>query len=264
MSKGRRGFLSKDDKHYIETFKDKKTPAEIAVHLNRPVTQVQRYLAETVSGSSPKAYSLLDVVRRRPEWKQLQQQFTKDELTFFEYRYLQLLTQFGIDNVTPTEDMQIYQVITLEILTQRVMRQMKNAEEERDRYDKILKQDNISKEEQRRAEDRIDAANKTITACTNKHDGYLLRQNNGLRELKATRDQRIRVVEDSKKSFLGLMKAIQEEEFRSREGREAALVRKAAEKEKERLARPHKFADGFVDQPLNTPETNLEDYEGHE
>jgi hypothetical protein len=79
-----------------------------------------------------------------------------------------------------------------------------------------------------------------------------------LKDLKGTREQRIKAIEDSKQTFASLVKQIAtDSEFRSRIGLDMEKMRLAAEKEKERLSEYHEYEDGTVDQPFLTPETLL-------
>jgi hypothetical protein len=61
-------------------------------------------------------------------------------------------------------------------------------------------------------------------------------------------------IENSKMSFLGWLKALQEEEVRQQEGEDMELMRAAVVVETERLSKSHKYVDDSVDQPLLTPE----------
>jgi hypothetical protein len=76
-----------------------------------------------------------------------------------------------------------------------------------------------------------------------------------LKELKATRDQRISRIEDSSKDILGLLKKMQDAKFRAAEGRQQALVNLAVKKEYERLGSYHTYEDGGIDRPILSSET---------
>jgi hypothetical protein len=79
-----------------------------------------------------------------------------------------------------------------------------------------------------------------------------------LKDLKGTREQRIKAIEDSKQTFASLVKQIAtDSDFRTRIGLDMEKMRLAAEKEKERLSEYHEYEDGTVDQPFLTPETLL-------
>jgi len=80
-----------------------------------------------------------------------------------------------------------------------------------------------------------------------------------LREMKGTREQRIKRLEDSKQSFTSWIASLmQDPETLKRYGIEMEKMRLAMVKEKERLSAFHKYEDGQVDQPFLTPNTVIE------
>jgi hypothetical protein len=76
-----------------------------------------------------------------------------------------------------------------------------------------------------------------------------------VKQLKATRDQRLKRIESSKESFIELVKELMEEDNRNREGEQMELMRLAATKEAGRLGEYHEFLDGAVDRPLLNEDT---------
>jgi arsenate reductase-like glutaredoxin family protein len=77
-----------------------------------------------------------------------------------------------------------------------------------------------------------------------------------LREMKGTREQRIKRLEDSKQSFTSWIASLmQDPETMKRYGIEMEKMRMAMKKEEDRLSAFHKYEDGGVDQPFLTPET---------
>jgi ribosome maturation protein Sdo1 len=77
-----------------------------------------------------------------------------------------------------------------------------------------------------------------------------------LREMKGTREQRIKRLEDSKQSFVSwVAHLMQDPETMKKYGIEMEKMRMAMEKEKDRLSAYHKYEDGVVDQPFLTPDT---------
>ena len=86
------------------------------------------------------------------------------------------------------------------------------------------------------------------------------KKNMMLKELKGTREQRIKVLEDSKQTFAGWVRAlIQDREMRQEIGSNMEKMRLAMNMEKGRLAEYHQYEDGLVDQPFLTPETVKDD-----
>ena len=81
-----------------------------------------------------------------------------------------------------------------------------------------------------------------------------------LKDLKATREQRVKRLEDSKQTFIGWVRnLIADPEARHEMGMEMEKMRLAAYKEKERLSEYHQYEDQLVDQPFLTPDTVKDD-----
>ena len=77
-----------------------------------------------------------------------------------------------------------------------------------------------------------------------------------LKEMKATREQRVKRLEDSNQSFIGWLSfLISSPETMSNYGLDMEKMRLAMEKEKARLGAFHKYEDGDVDQPFLNHET---------
>jgi hypothetical protein len=79
------------------------------------------------------------------------------------------------------------------------------------------------------------------------------------RDLKAARSDRVKKIEDSKTSFTGFIRALEDEGLRQRIGEDVEVNKLAKNKAIQRLAQYHKYEDGQVDQPFLTPETIKEE-----
>ena len=77
-----------------------------------------------------------------------------------------------------------------------------------------------------------------------------------LKEMKATREQRVKRLEDSKQNFTSwLAFLVTNPDVAKGYGLEMEKMRLAMDKEKERLSEFHKYQDETVDQPFLTPDT---------
>ncbi len=77
-----------------------------------------------------------------------------------------------------------------------------------------------------------------------------------LKEMKGTREQRIKRLEDSKASFVSWIGSLmQDPELVKRYGIQMEKMKLSMKKEEERLSHYHKYEDGTVDQPFLTPDT---------
>ena len=77
-----------------------------------------------------------------------------------------------------------------------------------------------------------------------------------IKDLKGTREQRIKAIEDSKTTFASLIKKIiMDGDFRKTAGVEMEKMRLAMDVERDRLSKAHTYEDGITDQPFLVPET---------
>jgi hypothetical protein len=281
----KRGPFNRECMDFIDRHAGRFTAEQIAARLGVTTLRVENYLAKTAAESGgPKApakreMKLADELETRPEWDNFKEQFTERELAHFKYRYVQLMGQFR-DDILPTEELQIFQVITLDIMIQRTLREQKAAVEEMERINKELESlhdqagslseingpgdikavaDGI-----KAAESRYATLSDVVKVLSQRHESYLMRQSAMLKDIKGTRDQRVKIFENSKQSFLGYLRALSEEDFRMKEGRDAALMKAATDKKAAELARPHVYADGSTDRPMLTPEIMLAEGEEDE
>ena len=78
------------------------------------------------------------------------------------------------------------------------------------------------------------------------------------KDLKATRDQRLQRIEDGKTSWIGLIRMLEDEIMREREGLDMEIMSASADKSLQELGEYHTYDDGTVDRPMLTPEIVLE------
>jgi hypothetical protein len=77
-----------------------------------------------------------------------------------------------------------------------------------------------------------------------------------LREMKGTREQRIKRLEDSKQSFTSWVAQLMlNPDLIKQYGTEMEKMKAAMNKERDRLATYHTYEDGQIDQPFLTPDT---------
>lgn len=258
MKKGR---ISKDEERTIARLVDSMTPEDIAKKLDRDaesITQfIKRKFKKGLTNEEFAAYSLED----RPYWIELRQQFTEDELELFKYHWSRIIAQFK-DDVFPTEELQVVDVIKLEILMNRCLKGNKENIEQINTYDHMIK-DERSRDKDQQDTDYIINLERQVASLRASQESLnrdyrelQAKKASMLREMKGTREQRIKRLEDSKQSFTSWVAAMmQDPERMKRYGIEMEKMRTAMKKEGERLASFHKYEDGTVDQPFLTPDT---------
>ena len=257
----RKGRISKEEERFISKSIDHMTIEDIAKELDRDVDSleqfVKRKLKHGLSVEEEVAFSLED----RPYWIELKTQFTEDELELFKYHWSRIIAQFK-DDVLPTEELQVIDVIKLEILMNRCLKSNKDNISLLTTYDQLLKKERSLEKDQQDQDyiiniERQSASVRASQESLNRDYRELqAKKASMLREMKGTREQRIKRLEDSKQSFTSwVAHLIQDPETMKQYGIEMEKMRLAMLKERERLSAFHKYDDGTVDQPFLTPDT---------
>jgi len=260
----RKGRISKEEERFIaKSYKDLSVE-DIASHLDRDIESVSSFIKRkyraNVTAEEAAAFSLED----RPYWFELQSQFTDDELDLFKYHWSRIIAQFN-DDVFPTEELQVIDVIKLEILMNRCLKSNKDNIQTLDSYDKLLLDERSKDKDQQDIDYIINLERQIATlraAQESLNRDYRELQSKKaamLREMKGTREQRIKRLEDSKQSFTSwVAQLMQDPETLKRYGLEMEKMKLAMINEKNKLSQLHKYEDGTIDQPFLTPDTIIE------
>lgn len=274
-SQYKRGRLSKSDWAYIKEHADKSTPEAIAAALGKDPKTVRQYIVEhcfkaPVGEELPEQelqhMKLKAEIKNSPEWNQLKEEFEPEEIEYFEHRCAKLLHQFK-DDILPTEESQIFLLIKYELLMHRNRSNYQKTAKAIKRISagvqKMYRKYNNDPTQMPQPERDWIAKQEEIVVNYRGSQSSSIREFNDmkkehssiLKDLKATRDQRIEKLQNSNKTFVDLLKALQDEEFRERESRQIALYHLATDKEKERLGSTHKFINDETDQPILSSDT---------
>lgn len=261
------GPWKKADKDFIAANCDTMSVNDIAEVIDRDPESVSKYIRKTLGLRIAKAnkknvniFSNGTEIEKSFIWATLQQEFSEDELKTFLYHWGRIITQFK-DDVFPTEEMQIVDTIKLEILQGRCL---KKQQEVIRRLNEIQNEINeLTQEDATTNAQRIDNLEHQSLPLRQSLDNYadefnalLQRKSAMLKELKATRDQRLKRIEDSKQTFTGWMSEIMTNvSLRKELGIYIEKHRLATNVEELRLTEPLKYADGDIDLPLLTAET---------
>lgn len=261
MKKGR---ISKEEERTIARLVDSLTVEDIAKQLDRDVESIDSFVKRKfkvgLSNEEAAAFSLED----RPYYYELKSQFTDEELELFKYHWSRIIAQFK-DDVFPTEELQVIDVIKLEILMNRCLKGNKDNIQQISTYEAMINDERSRDKDQQDMDyiinlERQTASLRASQESLNKDYRELQTKKAAmLREMKGTREQRIKRLEDSKQSFTSwVAHLMQDPETMKRYGIEMEKMRLSMMKEKERLAAFHKYDDGLVDQPFLTPDTVIE------
>jgi uncharacterized protein Smg (DUF494 family) len=140
------------------------------------------------------------------------------------------------------------------------MKERKRHIAETDKLQKLVDAEYIKAESDRdipklaNLETQLSFARNSIANYTNEFTKLLNEQQKISKDLKATREQRIKRIEDGKSSWVGLIRMLEDEQIREKAGREMEILNMAAQKAKSQLQQYHNYADKMVDIPLLTPE----------
>lgn len=264
----KRGQLSLDEEKFIRENIQSLTIDQIAQSLNRNPAPIKRYISESnlyQNSDQQKEDELLkQKLYSKSFWSEIKKQFDDEsgELEYFENVWVNLIKQFRED-VLPAEELQIKQFITIDILINRSMKERKRHISETEKLQRLVDKEYEKPEDQRdvpklaNLETQLTFARNSIASYTNEYTKLLAEQQKISKDLKATREQRIKRIEDGKSSWVGLIRMLEDEEIREKEGREMVILNMATEKAKQKLSEYHQYQDGKVDIPLLTPEVVL-------
>lgn len=267
MSKAKKnGPITAEEKKFISLNLKNMSANDIAEELGRNPETIEKEIRQLDSVGTRS--EILDL-KKRQDWKQIQAQFTEEEIEVFKAHWNGVVQQFSSE-IYYTESLQIIAAIKHDILSNRILNDQMKIKAEISRLENEL--------EDERKQDKPDK-NK-ILSIENQISSYCIAENvNGkefresssklmavLKDLKALRSDRISRVEDMKKSFSSFMKSIiEDQEIKRNFGGWIEKHRLATEKEYKRLGNLHLFANQELDRPILNSETvyfTEEDKEG--
>lgn len=262
------GRLSKDEWAFIEFNSDKMSADQIAKELDRAIEPIQKHLQKLGKGKDLRKNLQTQAeydLKKRPYWRELQAQFSESELEILLYHWKEIVSQFRKD-ILATEELQIIDVVKLEVLMNRALREQQYSMNKIAEFDEM-----IEFEKRKAAEDQdrefifgLERQIATLRAAkeslSREYKDLQTKKSAMYRDLKATREQRIAKLEDNKETFSGLVqKLVRDPDFVEEQNLYMEKMRLAVMKEQERLSDYHEYEDGTVDQPFLTPETILDE-----
>lgn len=261
ISKSEEGLI-KDNLHLdLKALGEKlsRDPNSVAEFIKRKVASgdfiAPSWLDE--NGDDTAHYNLIS----RPYWNELKEQFTSGELELFKYHWVRIVSQFN-NEVNPTEEMQVVDLIKLDLYMNRCGKTSKENLDQIDNLTALITAERQNELDQQDSDtifnmERQLAGLKASQESLGKDYRELqTKKNSMLKDMKGTRDQIRKRLEDSKSNFTSWMAHLISNPAQAAEyGKEMEMMRLAQVKEKERLSQFHKYTDDMVDQPFLTPET---------
>lgn len=242
---------------------------QISERVNRPADTIQKTVEEkllmNISEEAQITKKAENDIKSSAEWRQLEKQLNRDEQDVFLNHWRELVSQFN-NNVTHTEKLQMMDLIRNEILMGRVLERINTASE-------TIRE----AQEDYQAERELDLANQNpqklvdlqrkigdtqiaIGAFNKEYNELSIRKNATLKDIKGTREQRVKRLEESKETITGwIATLISEPDMREKLGKWTEKFRIAQTVEYQRLGEYHKYDDGQVEQPILNNETLKDD-----
>ena len=266
----KKGQLSLEEEQFIREHIHELSIDDIAQQLNRTNKPIEKYITQSKIGNQSIDQQHNDQILRqhlrcKTFWPEIEKQFDKQsgELEYFEDTWISLIKQFRED-VLPAEELQIKQFITIDILINRSMKERKLHITDTEKLQAEVDKEYSKPEDQRdipkltNLETQLGFARNSIANYTNEYTKLLNEQQKISKDLKATREQRIKRIEYGKSSWIGLIRMLEDEDTREKQGREMEIMALAVQKSKQQLAEYHSYADSIIDSPLLTPEVVIE------
>lgn len=264
MAKKRRmGRFNISELNYLHQNYQTLSVEQMAKKINRDPVSIHKWIEGNIGLNREQKTEIQgsNELKQRTYYKELQKQFTSDELDLFEFHFKKMWVQFK-DDVFHTEEMQIIDVIKYEILMNRILRSQQDAKDQIDTMQReIALEKNLEKAHQDRdfilnLERQIASIRSAQEMIGRDFKDYQTRKAQLVKELKGTREQRVKSIEDAKSNFGTLAKRlIIDPAFRHAVGVEMETMRIAAENEWKRLSKAMTYRDGVVDRPLLNSET---------
>ena len=258
MKKGR---LSLGEQEFINDNYETMNARGIAEELNRDPKSIAKYLKEKcrvgLSREEAASYELED----RLCWKELIQQFEASELELLKDNWGKIISQFK-DDVTPTEEMQVLDLVKLDILMNRCLKQNREAVSQMSQLNTLVNEER-SRDKDQQDSDMIFMLERQVATLLSSQENVnkdyrelQTKKNAMMKEMKATREQRVKRIEDSQKSFTGwIIHLMTNPQIAEGYGIQMEKMRLAMYKERDRLSELHTYTDGMIDQPFLTPDT---------
>lgn len=252
-------WSDEENRLFIENV-DRMNEHELSLLLNRSVESIRK--AKKRFEVTKTKVEIEQEVQRGHQWEWLKTEFTGPEIEYFKKEYANLSSQFRGD-ILPVEENELFMLIKTDILMHRLQEQMRKGEDQllkvRDIYIKALTDSEGTEQDK----EKLTALNTHMQSLENANRSLLNHLINlkksyqdSMKNLKATRDQRLAKSTDKNTNFADMLKYINDEKNRKAEGEWTEMFRKGIAKQKTKLTEYHQYADGEVDKPIFNTETD--------
>jgi len=260
------GRLSKEEIAYIDSNLLTMSDEQIAGVLDRSVDAItQRRAAAPQKSANDELQAYVSQLHSKHFWPTIKRSLLDSEVETFENSWAALYSQFFHQGVTATDEIMMKDVIIEDILLHRALEEKRNILQEIKINEKLLAEER-EKDMDDRDTDFMTNTLRTIVQLRGTSEAYTKEINEikktkdgKFKDLKATRNERLKTVEESGKNIFALIKLLDEQKMRETEGRMTGLVYEASKTKEGQMKQNMVFADGEVDKVWLTPESELED-----
>jgi hypothetical protein len=265
----RKGPISQDELEFMLVHKDLLDIPEIMKRLNRSEPFVKKHMA-----SLPEVQRRLDkndwVSRLHASsfWTEIRKGLIGNEVPYFERAWASYMEQFGSNSeIMATDELMIKDLVMLDIFVQRSINEKAEILREIKRIEDLLEEEYSLVKEQQDQEKIANSHSQLLSlfsaknSISKEHIEYQKSKDGKLKDLKGSREQRFKQLEESKKNIFELIKELDTMDRRREDGRMAEKVKIAADKVKEDWNNSIQFDDDVYDKPFLYPEGEVEEDE---
>lgn len=202
--------------------------------------------------------SVVDQLHAEHFWAIVKKQLFTTEIDFFEKEWALLIEQFSSSDILHTDKIQIKDLILAEIFLDRNLCRKRDTMKDLDDAKRSLeleeKKDTPDPVQLQMLRGAITQFYQQLDILSKEQGKYEERKDKLFEGLKATRNQRMKQIEERGKDIFGLIKWLDTKEARETEGRVLSLIKEAKTRVYNDLTTPVEFDDGQEDIPLLVPE----------
>jgi len=263
----KRGKVSGAERELVAANHETMSVTELAAKLRRSEDFVRKLIAALPT--IQKTEEVGDWVSRLHSsyfWPEVRKGLMGNEVRYFEQAWASYNNQFGsATDVLATDELMIKDLIMLDIFAERAKNEQTDTMRQIDELEKaIYREEQVSEDVRDQMSlsnwrTQVNALNAAKSSLTKHHLDYQKQKDTKLRDLKGSRDQRFKQIEESRRNIFELIKELDTHKRRLQEGRMAAKVAVAAERIADDWNEVMEFEDGTVDKPFLSPEGELKD-----
>ena len=252
--------LTKEERSFIIANKDLMSATEIAKRLNRSTAFVRKNIAKINKELERDEYKeYIEKLHNTPFWSEVRKGLVDDEEHYFELSWSHYMKQFSVTDILPTDELMIKDLVMLDIMCNRLLKEralgLKEIESLMELLEKERAEFDVDTEQINNYENQLGILRRRQEDITRQFMDLQKQKDSKLKELKATRLERYKHMEETKKNIWELLKQLDTAQMRKQEGMLAEKMRAAVNNLQNKWGEPMEYADGTYDKPLLTADT---------